>query len=85
MHAQAVSNEQQMAELHLLAGFHPLHRAAVEAGRVSEHLLGHVLVQPPHADAVTDSPAGVKDPLRVVGGWHPTHALATMIISQQQI
>jgi hypothetical protein len=42
-------------------------------------------VQPPHADAVADGPAGVEDPLWVGGGWHPTNVLAIMIISQQQI
>jgi hypothetical protein len=42
-------------------------------------------VQPSHADAVADGPSGVEDPLRVIGGWHPTNRLRTMIISQQQI
>jgi hypothetical protein len=42
-------------------------------------------VQPPDTDAVADGPSGVEDPLRVVGGGHPTNLLATMIISQQQI
>jgi hypothetical protein len=41
-------------------------------------------VQPPDADAVADGPSGVEDPLRVIGGWHPTNRLRTMIISQQQ-
>ena len=84
MHAQAVSNEQQMAELHLLAGFHALDRRPVDAALVSEALLGEVLVHPPHADAVTRGPAGIDDPLGLVG-WHPTDCLRTMIISQQQI
>jgi hypothetical protein len=42
-------------------------------------------VQPADPDAVAGGPAGVENPLRVVGGWHPTNALAIMIISQQQI
>ncbi len=51
---------------------------------MGEALLGHVLVQPAHADAVADGPAGVEDPLRLIG-WHADNALAIMIISQQQI
>jgi hypothetical protein len=85
VHSQGVSDEQEVAQLHLRPGFHALNSRAVQAGRVGEALLGHVLVQPPHADAVADGLAGVEDPLRVVGGWHPTNALAIMIISQQQI
>jgi hypothetical protein len=27
-------------------------------------------VQPPNADAVADCPAGIEDPLRLIG-WHP--------------
>ena len=84
MHPQGVSDEQQVAEFHLAPGLHPLQRRPVDAGRVGEGLLGRVLVQPPHADAVADGPAGVEDPLRVVGGWHPTNALTIMIPRQQQ-
>ncbi|GAA2192664.1 hypothetical protein GCM10009787_11160 [Streptomyces bangladeshensis] len=84
MYPKGVSDVKQMAELHFGAGFHPLDRAAIEAGRVGEALLGHVLVQPAHADAVADGPAGVEDPLRLIG-WHADNALAIMIISQQQI
>lgn len=84
MNPQSVSNQQQVAELHLVAGFHALDRRPVDAGDVREGLLGQVLVQPPHADAVPGRPAGVEDPLRVIG-WHPSNALPTKIISQQQI
>ncbi|MGY1579117.1 hypothetical protein [Streptomyces sp. MN13] len=82
--SQRVRNVQQMAEFHLGAGFHPLDRRPVQAAGVSKGLLGHVLVQPPHSDAVADGPSGVEDPLRLIG-WHPANALPTMIISQQQI
>jgi hypothetical protein len=41
-------------------------------------------VQPSHTDAVPDGPAGVDDPLGLVG-WHPSNALSIMIVSQQQI
>ena len=84
MYPQCVRNEQQVAELRLRAGFHALDRRPVNARRVGEHLLGHVQVQPSHADAVTRGPAGVENPLGLVG-WHPTNRLRTMIISQQQI
>lgn len=84
MNPQRVSHHQQVAELHLVTGFHPLDSAAVDAGRVREHLLGHVLVEASHADAVADSSAGRWDPLGLIG-WHPTNLLPTMIISQQQI
>jgi hypothetical protein len=63
VYPQGVSDQQQVAELHLVTGFHPLDRRPVQAARVSEGLLGHVLVQAPHADAVADGPAGLRDPL----------------------
>jgi hypothetical protein len=81
---QSVSHHQQMAQLHLLAGFHPLDGAAVQAANCGERLLGHVLVETPHADAVADGPAGLRDPLGQIG-WHPTNRLPIKIISQQQI
>lgn len=84
MHPQCMRNEQQVAEFHLGAGLHALDRRPVNAAGVRKGFLGHVLVQPSHANAVADGLAGVEDPLRVVGGWHPTNLLATMIISQQQ-
>jgi hypothetical protein len=83
MHPQSVRHMQEMAEFHLAASLHPLDGRPVEAGRVGEGFLGHVEVQPPHADAVADGPAGVDDPLGLIG-WHPTNRLRTMIISQQQ-
>jgi hypothetical protein len=81
---QCVRDEQQVAEFHLAAGFHALDRRPVDAARVGEDLLRHVLVQPSHADAVAGGSAGVEDPLGLIG-WHPTNLLPAMIISQQQI
>lgn len=84
VYPQRVSHTKQVAEFHLCPALHPLDRRPVEAGRVGEGFLGQVLVQPSHADAVPDGPAGVDDPLGLVG-WHPSNALSIMIISQQQI
>lgn len=84
MHPQSVSHQQQVGQLHLVAGFHSLDGAAVDARRVSEGLLGEVHVQAPHADAVAGGPAGLRDPLGQFGR-HPTNRLRTKIISQQQI
>ncbi|WP_435802271.1 hypothetical protein [Streptomyces mirabilis] len=82
--AQRVSDQQEVAEFHLAAALHPLDGRPVDAAGVGEHLLGHVLVQPSHTDAVAGSSAGVENPLGLIG-WHPTNLLPTMIICQQQI
>jgi hypothetical protein len=50
---------------------------------VGEHLLGHVLVESSHADAVADGAAGFENPRGLIG-WHLVNALPTMIICQQQ-
>lgn len=84
MHPQSRSDMEQMRQLHLSTALHALHGAAVDACRVGERLLGHPEPASAHADAVTDSLAGVEDPLRLIG-WHPSNALPIMIISQQQI
>lgn len=83
MHTKSVSDEKQVAQLHLLAGLHALDRRPVEAARVGEALLRHVEPQSPHTDAVADSSAGFYHP-RGLFGWHPVNATGTMIISQQQ-
>jgi hypothetical protein len=83
MHPQSVGDVQQVAQLHLVAGFHALDRAPVESARVGEGFLGEVLVQPPDSYAVADGSSGVEDPLRLIG-WHALNRLRTMIISQQQ-
>ncbi|CUW31811.1 hypothetical protein TUE45_06560 [Streptomyces reticuli] len=84
MHSQCVGNEEQVAELHLGPCLHALDRGSVDASLVGEGLLGHGLLQATHADAVADGPAGLKDPLGLIG-WHSTNALTIMSISQQQI
>lgn len=84
MHSQCVRHEEEMAELHLLAGFHALNCRPVKSAGVGEALLGHVLVQPSDAYAVAGGSARVEDPLGVFG-WHSTNRLRTKIISQQQI
>ena len=84
MQSQRFGDEEQVAEFHLGAGFHALDRRPVEAGGVGQALLGHVHVQPAHTDAVARGPAGVENPLGLIG-WHSTNALRTMIISQQQV
>lgn len=85
MYPQCVRHQKQVAQLHLVASLHALDRGPVDAGRVGEALLGEVLVQSPDSDAVADGSAGVEDPGRLIGGWHPANALAIMILSQQQI
>ena len=85
MYPQCARHEKQVAQLHLVTSLHPLHGRPVDAGLVGEGLLGEVHVQPPDSDAVADGSAGVEDPWRLVGGWHPANALAIKIISQQQI
>lgn len=83
MEAKSVSNQQQVAEFHLAAALHALDRRPVDAAGVGEGFLRHVEVQPAHTDAVTGGPAGIEDPLGLIG-WHPLNVLRTMIISQQQ-
>lgn len=84
MQAQSFGDEEQVAEFHLAAGLHALDRGPVDAGGVGEGLLGHALMDPSHADAVADGPAGFENPLGLIG-WHALNRLPTMIISQQQI
>jgi hypothetical protein len=83
VNAQRVSNEQQVAEFHLGAGFHALDRRPVDTAGVGEDLLRHVLVQPTYPDAVAGGPAGVEDPFGLIG-WHALNRLPTKIICQQQ-
>lgn len=84
MNPQRSCDVEQVAQLHFGAGFHALDRRPVEAAGLGEDFLCHVEPQSAHADAVTDSPAGVDDPLGLFG-WHATNRLSIMIISQQQI
>lgn len=84
MQAERVSNVQEVAQLHLVSGFHSLDRRPVEAARVGEHLLCHGLATAPYSDAVADGPAGFENPLGLIG-WHPPNALPIMSECQQQI
>jgi hypothetical protein len=84
VHPQRVRHVQEMAELHLVPGFHALDRRPVEAGCVGEGFLGEVEVQPSYSDAVADVSSGVEDPLGLIG-WHAVNRIRIMIISQQQI
>jgi len=84
VHPQSVSHHQEVAELDLGAGFHALDRRPVQAARLGEHFLSHVLVEASRADAVTGRAAGCGHPLGQFG-WHPSNALPIKIICQQQI
>lgn len=84
MHTQGVRQPQQVRKLHLRTGLHPLNSRPVDVGRAGETLLGHVQPQSSNSDAVADSPAGVEDPLRLIG-WHAINRLRIMVPCQQQI
>lgn len=85
MHAQLVSNQQQVADLRVTgAALDALDRRPVDTGERRESFLGQVLVQSADADAVAEGSTGVEDPWRLVGGRHSTNAQPLMIISQQQ-
>jgi hypothetical protein len=84
VYPQRVRHVKQVAEFHLCPALHALDRRPVEPSYVGKGLLGQVQMQAPHTDAVADGPAGLKDPLGLIG-WHSINALSIMIISQQQI
>ena len=85
MHAQRVSNQEQVADLRVaVAALDALDRRPVDAGERGKAFLGEVLVQPADADTVADGSTGVEDPWRLGGGRHSTNAQPLMIISQQQ-
>lgn len=83
MHAKRPCNQQQMADLRLLAVLDPLNRTAVDFGQCRKALLGHAEVQPLDTHAVADGPSGIEDPLRLFGR-HPTNAAMKMILCPQQ-
>lgn len=83
MHAQGVSHPQQVADLHLFAGFHALDGVAGEFRGFPQALLAPAEVVATQADAVTDRPAGFSDPRGMVG-WHGVHAVPLLILCQPQ-
>lgn len=65
------------------AGLDVLVGLAAHAGRQEHAFLGAVLAKACDADAVADGAALPEEPFVVVGqGWHSTHAVPTMILSQ---
>jgi hypothetical protein len=84
VHPQSMGYQQKIRQLHLGASLHALNRRPVDTRDMRQALLGHVQVQPPHAYAVADSPACVKDPLGLIG-WHAINRLPIMVLRQHQI
>lgn len=83
MHAQCLRDPQQVADLHLLAGLHALERVAGQPGLLKQPLLGPAEFDAADTDAVADGPAGVDDPLGMIGG-HSNNAAPKMILCQPQ-
>lgn len=83
MYAQRVSHSQEVADLHLFAGFHALDRIAGEFGGFPQALLGPVEFDAADADTVADRPPGVFDPRGMVGR-HALHAVPLSILCQPQ-
>ena len=84
VHTKSVGDEQEVAEFRLGAGFHALDRRPVQPGLVSQGFLRHVEPEPAHADAIARGPAGIENPLGLVGR-HADNRFGTMIVCQQQI
>lgn len=84
MNTKLASDQQQMADLRLSSVLDALDCAAVDAGQLSEPLLGEIEVHPLDAHAVADRPSGVTDPL-VVCGLHDSHAPLKIILCPQQV
>lgn len=83
MYAQRVSHSEEVADLHLFAGFHALDCVPREFGGFPQSLLGPVEFDAADADAVADRLAGVFDPRWMVGR-HPIHAVPLLILCQPQ-
>lgn len=84
MDPQRAGDQQEMADLRLFPVLDALDRASVQSGRFGQSLLGHAEVQPSHACAVADGPAGIADPLVVFGRLHDSHAALKIILCPQQ-
>ncbi|MEU3903348.1 hypothetical protein AB0F20_05965 [Streptomyces goshikiensis] len=54
----------------MTASLDALQGGPVDAGFLSQSLLGHVCLNAGHADVVADSSSGIADPFRLFG-WHP--------------
>ena len=83
METQRISHPQKVAELHLLTGLHALQSIAGQTGGLVEALLGPAHFYAADADAITDSPTGIDDPLGMIGG-HSENAARKMILCQPQ-
>ena len=83
MYAQCIGHPQQVADLHLFAGFHALEGVAVQARGLPQVLLRPAEMDAAEADAVTDCPPGVDDPRGMIGG-HLLHAVPLLILCQPQ-
>ena len=83
MYAQRLGHPQQVADLHLFAGFHALEGVAVQVRGLPQALLCPAEIDAAEADAVTDCPSGFDDPRGMIGG-HPLHAVSLLILCQPQ-
>lgn len=84
MHAKNASDPQQRSDARVAAaGLDLLIGGAREVRREVDGLLGHVLAEPPDANAVADGAALKEQPSVVIGqAGHSTNALTKIIISQ---
>jgi hypothetical protein len=84
MYTKDASDPQQRADARIAtAGFDLLVGGAGEVRREVDGLLGHVLAEPPDANAVADGAALTEQPGVVIGqAGHSTNALTKIIISQ---
>jgi hypothetical protein len=84
MDTQNASDPQQRRDARVSrASLDLLVRGAREVRCEEDGLLGHVLAEPPDADAVADGAALMEQPGVVIGqAGHSTNALTKIIISQ---
>lgn len=83
MDAQRISHPEQIADLHLLAGFHALQRVAGEFGGIHQPLLRPVELHAANTDAVANCLAGLDDPLGM-RLRHGLNAAPKIILCQPQ-
>ena len=84
VHAQHARDADQRRDARVRpAGLNLLVGRSRDARGQEDSLLGHVLVQSAHADAVADGAALLQEPVVVIGqAGHPTNVAPTMIVSQ---